>query len=205
VTLSPYAAAVLIAAGFAGLIGGIVGVQMIHGSTGRIGAPGRPGPSGPPGPTGSSGTTGVRGPYGVHMATLLNDGLAAITDASAVESNCALFQPAEACQDAVTFADSDVTAIRNQLEADTAAGVPSAERALETGLETELGSLASNLGTCGQAAVFAEGGISISSVIDEEFYWGALMGCASPSAPYFVAQVKAVQAWYSSAQTYAGP
>ena len=198
------AALPLIAAGLAGLIGGVVGVQMIHGHEGRAGVAGRldvwraraiwPPRHG-----------GTRGPYGQHMAMLLNDGQFSIIDASGVESKCAVLQPASACQGAVSFAEEDLTAMRNQLEADTTAGVPVAERALETNLVTELGTLTSNLGTCGQAAVFGLSGTSISSVIDVSIYWSALVGCASPSAPYFEAQVKALQMWSSEAQTYAGP
>ena len=49
--------------------------------------------------------------------------------------------------------------------------------------------------------MFGLGGTWISSVIDVSIYWSALVGCASPSAPYFVAQVKSLQMWYSGAQT----
>jgi hypothetical protein len=139
------------------------------------------------------------------MAMLLIDGRVAIVDASAVESNCAVLQSVAGCQAAVSIGDAELTATRSFLQSDTGTGVSAAEQAIEIGLVTTLGRLLTDLGTCGPYAVFALGGTSISSVIDVSFYWSALTGCASPSAPFFVAQVTAIQAWYRGAQAYAGP
>jgi hypothetical protein len=138
------------------------------------------------------------------MTMLLTDGQQSITYASAVESNCAVEQSQSGCQSAVIGTQSYLASMQNLLASDATVGVPAAERSREIVLASALGSALTQLNRCGQLAVFALGGTSISSIIDIQFYWGALTGCASPSAPFFAPQVSTLQAWYRSAQTYAG-
>jgi hypothetical protein len=139
------------------------------------------------------------------MTMLLTDGQEAISYASAVESNCAVEQSQSGCQAAVSGSETYLASMQNLLDADATVGVPAGERSRESALASAMGSALSQLNRCGQLAVFALGGTSISLAIDIEFYWGALAGCASPSAPLFSPQVAALQAWYRDAQTYAGP
>ncbi|HVC43095.1 MAG TPA: collagen-like protein, partial [Candidatus Saccharimonadales bacterium] len=180
----------LAVAGLAAVVGGVVGAQMIHGPAGSIGSNGSPGA---PGTSGVPGMSGIQGPNGPHMGMLLSDGSLAISDASAVESNCAVLLAPSGCQAAVAAGETDVAEMRSILVSDTTKGLPVAERTIETGLATTLGGVLAHLATCGPKAVLALGSSptthAFGLAIQVELYWNALNGCASPASPVFAADV----------------